>query len=71
METAELLERQVESEISGWNYKSQEDSILPVGLMADEINVLIDGLGGEGQDFINSMDANGVALAAIHRRSHA
>ncbi len=33
--------------------------------MAEDFNVLIDGLGGEGEEYINMLDANGVALAAI------
>jgi hypothetical protein len=33
--------------------------------MADEFNALVDGLGGEGKNYINSLDADGVALASI------
>ena len=33
--------------------------------MAQDFNALIDGLGGEGEDYINTLDADGVALAAI------
>ena len=65
VDTTELLERLSQIEISTWNYKAQEESIIHVGPMANEFNALVDGLGGEGQDFINTMDANGIALAAI------
>ena len=64
VDSTELLERLAQYPISSWNYKSQEDTIVHVGMMADEFNSLIEGLGGEGQDYINSMDAVGVALAA-------
>jgi hypothetical protein len=33
--------------------------------MAHDFNGLLEGLGGEGEDYINSLDADGVALAAI------
>jgi hypothetical protein len=60
-----LLERLAQYPISTWNYKSQDESILHIGIMADEFNSLIEGLGGEGMDYINSLDADGVAIAAI------
>jgi hypothetical protein len=65
VDSATLLEGLAKYPITTWNYKAQDESIIHVGMMADEFNSLIEGLGGEGEDFINSMDANGVALAAI------
>ena len=60
-----LLARLGEIDITTWNYKSQSPSIRHIGPMADDFNGLVAGLGGEGQDTINSLDADGVALAAI------
>jgi hypothetical protein len=65
VDSAALLERLAKYPITTWNYKAQDESIIHIGMMADEFNSLVAGLGGEGADFINSMDANGVALAAI------
>jgi len=65
IDTSALLEALAQYPITTWNYKSQDDSILHIGMMADEFNSLIDGLGGEGEDFINTMDAVGVSLAAV------
>lgn len=61
----QLLERISQYPITTWNFKSQDDPILHIGMMADEFNSLIDGLGGEDKDSINTMDAVGVALAAV------
>jgi hypothetical protein len=33
--------------------------------MAQDFNALLDDLGGEGEEYINTLDADGVALAAI------
>ena len=60
-----LLARLGEIDITTWNYKSQSPAIRHIGPMADDFNGLVAGLGGEGQDTINSLDADGVALAAI------
>lgn len=65
VDTNLLLENIAKHPITSWNYKSQDTSIRHIGLMADEFNALLDGLGGEGMDHINSLDADGVALAAI------
>jgi len=51
--------------ISTWNYKSQDPSIRHIGPMAQDFNALLDDLGGEGETYINTLDADGVALAAI------
>ncbi len=60
-----LLARLAEIPIHTWNYKAQDPTIRHIGLMADEFNALVEGLGGEGEDYINTLDADGVALAAI------
>ncbi|MCL6542704.1 MAG: tail fiber domain-containing protein [Roseiflexus sp.] len=65
VDTRRLLARLAQIEIATWNYRSQEPAIRHIGPMADEFNALVDGLGGEGKDYINSLDADGVALAAI------
>lgn len=65
VDTNLLLENIAKYPITSWNYKAQDASIRHIGLMADEFNALLDGLGGEGMDHINSLDADGVALAAI------
>ncbi len=60
-----LLERLAAIPISTWNYKAQSPAIRHIGPMSDDFNALVDGLGGEGADHINTLDADGVALAAI------
>jgi hypothetical protein len=65
VDSERLLARLGEIDITTWNYKSQSPSIRHIGPMADDFNGLVAGLGGEGQDTINSLDADGVALAAI------
>ncbi len=60
-----LLERLARMEISTWNYKDQGPDIRHIGPMAQDFNALLPGLGGEGETYINSLDADGVALAAI------
>jgi len=65
VDAQELLERLAETPVTTWNYKSQDPTIRHVGPMAQDFNVLIEGLGGEGEDYINTLDADGVALAAI------
>jgi hypothetical protein len=63
--TRVLLEQLAAIPITTWNYKSQDPAIRHIGPMAEDFNALVDGLGGEGKDYINSLDADGVALAAI------
>lgn len=65
VDTGLLLDRLDAAEITSWNYKSQDSSIRHIGLMADDFNSLLPGLGGEGMDHINNLDADGVAIAAI------
>jgi hypothetical protein len=65
VDTRALLERLAAIPITTWNYKSQDPAIRHIGPMAEDFNALVEGLGGEGKDYINSLDADGVALAAI------
>jgi hypothetical protein len=65
VDVQELLLRLVEIPVTTWNYRSQNPAIRHIGPMAEDFNVLMDGLGGEGEEYINMLDANGVALAAI------
>jgi len=63
-----LLERLAGTPISSWNYKTQDASVRHIGPMAQDFNAAF-GLGeadksGE-KNYINSIDADGVALAAI------
>ncbi len=65
VDSRQLLARLAAIPITTWNYKAQDPAIRHIGPMADDFNSLIEGLGGEGPDSINSLDADGVALAAI------
>jgi hypothetical protein len=60
-----LLARLSEIPVSTWNYKAQDPSIRHIGPMAQDFNALLEDLGGEGETYINSLDADGIALAAI------
>jgi hypothetical protein len=60
-----LLARLAEIPIPTWNYKAQDPAIRHVGPMAQDFNGLLADLGGEGETYINTLDADGVALAAI------
>jgi hypothetical protein len=60
-----LLQSLAAIPISTWNYKGQNASIRHVGPMAQDFNALLPDLGGEGETYINALDADGVALAAI------
>jgi hypothetical protein len=67
-----LLARLAAIPIATWNYKAQDPSIRHIGPMAQDFNALVEGLGGEGEAYIDTLDADGVALAAIqglHRLS--
>ena len=65
VDVQELVARLAEVPITTWNYRSQDSAVRHIGPMAEDFNALIDGLGGEGEDYINTLDADGVALAAI------
>jgi hypothetical protein len=60
-----LLARLAEIPVSTWNYKAQDPSIRHLGPMAQDFNSLVEDLGGEGETYISTVDADGVALAAI------
>jgi hypothetical protein len=62
---AELLERLGRIPIQSWNYQTQENSIRHIGPMAQDFY----GAFGVGEDdrYINSVDADGVALAAAQQ----
>ena len=60
-----LLANLAEIPISTWNYKAQDPAIRHIGPMAQDFNGLLDDLGGEGERYINTLDADGVAMAAI------
>ncbi len=65
VDTRALLENLAAIEISTWNYKGQDPSVRHIGPMAQDFNALLPDLGGEGEKYINALDADGVALAAI------
>ena len=65
VDTESLLARLAEIPITTWNYKSQDPAIRHIGPMAQDFNALLEDLGGEGETYINTLDADGVALAAI------
>jgi hypothetical protein len=65
VDTQELLDRLAEIPITTWNYKAQDPTIRHIGPMAQDFNALLPDLGGEGEKYINTLDADGVALAAI------
>jgi hypothetical protein len=64
-DTEALLTRVAQMPITTWNYKAQDPAIRHIGPTAQDFNALVDGLGGEVEGTINSLDADGVALAAI------
>jgi len=65
IDTRALVESLASIPITTWNYTAQDASIRHVGPMADDFNALLTGLGGEGEMSINSLDADGIALASI------
>jgi hypothetical protein len=65
VDTHVLLVRLVEMPISTWNYKAQDPAIRHIGPMAQDFNALLPDLGGEGETYIDTLDADGVALAAV------
>jgi hypothetical protein len=65
IDLSDLLERISRIDIGTWRYVNQDPSIRHVGPTARDFNALLPELGGEGERFINSLDADGVALAAI------
>lgn len=63
IDSREILERVNGLELTNWNYKTQEDGIRHIGPMAQDFYAAF-GL-GEMETRINTVDADGIALAAI------
>ncbi|PYI88176.1 MAG: hypothetical protein DME26_04010 [Verrucomicrobia bacterium] len=63
VEGREVLERLAKVPIQTWNYKSQESSIRHIGPMAQDFRAAFKV--GEDEKHISTVDADGVALAAI------
>jgi hypothetical protein len=68
LDAADMLRRLVSVPVLSWNYKSQDASVRHIGPMAQDFNAAF-GVGepdkaGE-KKYINSLDEEGVALAAI------
>ena len=59
----EILERLRDLPIATWNYKAQDESIRHIGPMAQDFSAAF-GV-GEKETMITTIDADGVALAAI------
>jgi hypothetical protein len=59
----EVLEEIEQLEVSTWRYEGQDESILHMGPMAEDFHEAF-GL-GSSEETINTVDADGVALAAI------
>ena len=59
----EILERLRDVPIATWNYKAQDESIRHIGPMAQDFSAAF-GV-GEKETMITTIDADGVALAAI------
>jgi hypothetical protein len=73
LDDREILDRLVSMPIKGWNYKTQDPFIRHIGPMAQDFNEAF-GVGetdekGEKR-YINSVDVDGVALAAIQGLNH-
>jgi hypothetical protein len=63
VDTQELLEKLVQVPVTTWNYKSQDNSIRHIGPMAQDFYAAFEV--GEDDRGITTIDADGVALAAI------
>jgi hypothetical protein len=59
----EVLEKISKLDVASWNYKSQDDAIRHIGPMAQDIYALFGY--GEDERHISTVDADGIALAAI------
>jgi hypothetical protein len=62
VDSADVLERLLRVPVSEWNYKSEDAAIRHIGPMAQDFHAAF-GLGGDTT--INTLDSDGVALAAI------
>jgi hypothetical protein len=60
----EVLQKVARLPITNWNYKTDPASVRHIGPMAQDFKAAF-GLNGEDDTHINSLDAQGVALAAI------
>lgn len=63
VDTKKMLKRVAQLPISNWNYKSQDRSIRHIGPMAQDFYAAFNV--GEDNRHITTVDADGVALAAI------
>lgn len=63
LDVRSILKKVAALELSNWNYKTQEDDVRHIGPMAQDFYAAF-GL-GEANTRINTVDADGVALAAI------
>lgn len=63
VDAGRVLEQLVRIPVSTWNYKSQEEKIRHIGPMAQDFHSAF-GV-GEEERYISTVDAQGVALAAI------
>jgi|GEM_PF-1870268 len=63
LDVRSILKKVADLELSNWNYKTQEDNVRHIGPMAQDFHAAF-GL-GESNTRINTVDADGVALAAI------
>ena len=60
----EVLQRVAELPITQWNYRGSDPSVVHIGPMAQDFHAAF-GLGGTDDKGIGTLDAEGVALAAI------
>jgi hypothetical protein len=65
VDAQELVVRLAQIPINTWNYKAQDPALRHIGPVAQDFNELVEGLGDKEGRHINSMDADGVALASI------
>jgi hypothetical protein len=63
-----ILEQVVEMPITSWNYETQDPSIRHIGPMAQDFFAAFNM--GEDERYISTIDADGVALAAIQGLYH-
>lgn len=63
IDSEKLLDKLAALPVSSWNYKAQDDSIRHIGPMAQDFYAAFDV--GEDERHIATIDADGVALAAI------
>jgi hypothetical protein len=64
-----VLEKVLQLPITTWNYKTQDPSVRNLGPMAQDFHAAF-GLGGDDDSHIGTVNADGVALAAIQGLNH-